>query len=173
MTLIAFFAIDFVGLKILMYPLFQRHIGEILRAEVQVAVAGSFYCLYVVGLMYFAVLPAVRAENLGLDSATARCSARRLRHLRVLEHGHAQGLGLADGCHRHAVGHGADRHERRDRLSRRARADVADRGPGRPAPRSCLAHIGSSTRSSTWITPFDWLTSEMVIVALLPDLSPM
>lgn len=65
-TLIAFFAIDFVGLKILMYPLFQRHIGEILRAEVQVAVAGSFYCLYVVGLMYFAVLPAVRAENLGL-----------------------------------------------------------------------------------------------------------
>lgn len=65
-TLIVFLAIDAVGLKYLLYPLFSRHIGDLLRTDMLFGVAAGFYLVYVAGVMYFAVLPAVRAETLGL-----------------------------------------------------------------------------------------------------------
>lgn len=65
-TLLAFFAIDAVGLKLLLYPLFSRHVGPILRSRMRLVVAAGFYLVYVVGVIYFAVLPGVMAESLGL-----------------------------------------------------------------------------------------------------------
>jgi uncharacterized membrane protein len=65
-TLFAFLAIDFVGIRFMILPLFQRHVADLLRAEPLFAVAGGFYLLYVVGVMYFAVLPAVREQNVGV-----------------------------------------------------------------------------------------------------------
>jgi uncharacterized membrane protein len=65
-SFVVFLAIDFVGLKFLLYPLFARHIGELLRPDPLLGVAAGFYALYVAGVLYFAVLPAHRAESLGL-----------------------------------------------------------------------------------------------------------
>jgi uncharacterized membrane protein len=65
-TLVAFLAIDAVGIKFMIYPLFARHVPELLRADMLLGVAAGFYLVYVAGLLYFAVLPAVRAESLGL-----------------------------------------------------------------------------------------------------------
>jgi uncharacterized membrane protein len=65
-TLVVFLAIDAIGLKFLLYPLFSRHIGDLLRPDMRFGVAAGFYLFYVGGLLYFAVLPAARAESLGL-----------------------------------------------------------------------------------------------------------
>ncbi len=61
--LIAFFVIDAIALKFMMYPLFQRHIPDLLRDEVQLSVAAGFYAVYVIGVIYFAVMPALQAER--------------------------------------------------------------------------------------------------------------
>jgi uncharacterized membrane protein len=66
LTLAAFLAIDAVALRYLLYPLFSRHVGELLREDMRLGVAAGFYVVYVAGLMYFAVLPGLRAESLGL-----------------------------------------------------------------------------------------------------------
>lgn len=61
--LIAFFVIDAIALKFLMYPLFQRNIPDLLRDDVQMSVAAGFYAFYVIGVIYFAVMPALQAER--------------------------------------------------------------------------------------------------------------
>lgn len=65
-TLVVFLAIDAIGLKFLLYPLFSKHVGDLLRPDMRLGVAAGFYLVYVAGLIYFAVLPAARAESLGL-----------------------------------------------------------------------------------------------------------
>jgi uncharacterized membrane protein len=65
-TLAAFLAIDAIALKFVMYPLFQRHVGALLADDMRLGVAAGFYVFYVAGLMYFAVMPALRAESMAL-----------------------------------------------------------------------------------------------------------
>ncbi len=65
-TLLAFLAIDAVMLYFVMYPLFLRHVGPLLAEDMRLAVAAVFYLFYVVGVLYFAVMPGLRAESLGL-----------------------------------------------------------------------------------------------------------
>jgi uncharacterized membrane protein len=65
-TLVAFLAIDAVALKFMMYPLFSRHVGDLLREQMQLGVAAGFYLFYVAGVLYFAVMPGLKAESLGL-----------------------------------------------------------------------------------------------------------
>lgn len=65
-AVLVFLAIDAIGLKFMIYPLFSRHVGDLLRPDMQLGVAAGFYLFYVAGLMYFAILPAVRAESLAL-----------------------------------------------------------------------------------------------------------
>lgn len=65
-AVLVFLAIDAIGLKVMIYPLFSRHVGDLLRPDMKLGVAAGFYLFYVAGLMYFAVLPAVRAESLAL-----------------------------------------------------------------------------------------------------------
>jgi uncharacterized membrane protein len=62
-AVLVFLAIDAIGLKFMIYPLFSRHVGDLLRSDMQLGVAAGFYLFYVAGLMYFAILPAVRAES--------------------------------------------------------------------------------------------------------------
>lgn len=64
-ALVAFFVIDAIALKYLLYPLFSRHIGGLLRDEPFVAVAAGFYVFYVAGVLYFASLPALNGGGLG------------------------------------------------------------------------------------------------------------
>jgi uncharacterized membrane protein len=65
-TLVAFLVIDAIALKFMMYPLFSRYVGDLLRADMQLGVAAGFYLFYVAGVMYFAVMPGLKAESLGL-----------------------------------------------------------------------------------------------------------
>lgn len=59
-SLVAFLAIDAVWLTNVMRPLFERHVADLLRENIQLGAAVAFYLLYVVGILYFCTLPALR-----------------------------------------------------------------------------------------------------------------
>jgi len=62
-TLIPFLIIDIVALRTVMLPLFERHVGALLADDTKLGVALGFYMFYVAGIIYFAILPGVRAEQ--------------------------------------------------------------------------------------------------------------
>ncbi|MEM7710529.1 MAG: DUF2177 family protein [Pseudomonadota bacterium] len=65
-TSAAFFLIvDAIMLNAVMKPLFERHIGDILRSPIHVAPAAIFYLFYVAGLLYLVSWPALRAGSVG------------------------------------------------------------------------------------------------------------
>ncbi len=57
--LVSFLAIDAVWLKLVMKPLFDRHVGLLLAERLRLGVAAGFYLFYVAGIAYFAVAPAL------------------------------------------------------------------------------------------------------------------
>jgi len=64
LTAVAFFAIDFVWLTRIAAGFYERHIGQLLRAEPVVTAAVGFYALYLAGIVVFAVLPGLEAGSL-------------------------------------------------------------------------------------------------------------
>ncbi len=62
-TLIPFLIIDIIMLRAVMLPLFERNIGALLAEETKIGVALVFYLFYVAGIIYFAILPGVRADQ--------------------------------------------------------------------------------------------------------------
>ncbi len=64
-ALAAFLVIDAIALKLFMFPLFSRHVGELFRDNMQMGVALGFYVFYVAGILYFAVLPGLAEQSLG------------------------------------------------------------------------------------------------------------
>jgi len=63
-TVIVFFTIDFIWLGFLAKDFYQNQIGFLLKSQFNVAVAVVFYLIYVIGIVYFAVHPALQAESL-------------------------------------------------------------------------------------------------------------
>ena len=63
-TMIVFFAIDFVWLTSAAKSFYQAQIGPILLDEFKAGVAVAFYSVYIVGILIFAVKPALDANNL-------------------------------------------------------------------------------------------------------------
>lgn len=63
-ALLAFLLIDAIMLKLVIYPLFARNVGELLRADMRLGVAFGFYVFYVAGLVYLAVLPGLEQASL-------------------------------------------------------------------------------------------------------------
>jgi uncharacterized membrane protein len=59
-TLIVFLGVDAVWLKAVMKPLFDRHIGDMMAEELRLGVAAGFYVFYIMGILYFATIPALR-----------------------------------------------------------------------------------------------------------------
>jgi len=59
-TAVVFAAMDFVWLSLAANRLYKPEIGEIMAGKVQMAPAVVFYLLYVFGLIFFAVAPALR-----------------------------------------------------------------------------------------------------------------
>lgn len=59
-SLAAFLVIDAIWLTLVMKPLFDRHIGHMLRDQIALAPAAGFYLLYVVGVLYFCTAPALK-----------------------------------------------------------------------------------------------------------------
>lgn len=63
-TALVFFALDYVWLTRIAIGFYREHIGALLLATPNFAPAGIFYLFYVIGLVYFAVMPAVSAGSL-------------------------------------------------------------------------------------------------------------
>lgn len=63
-TAVVFFALDYLWLTRIAIGFYREHIGALLLATPNFAAAGIFYLFYVVGLVYFAVMPAVSAGSI-------------------------------------------------------------------------------------------------------------
>jgi len=59
LTAVVFFAIDIIWLGFIGKNLYQKHLGSLLKADVNWIAGGVFYLLYIVGILIFAVYPAV------------------------------------------------------------------------------------------------------------------
>lgn len=59
-TLVVFLAVDVVGIRTLIRPIFERHIGELLADPFRLGPAAAFYSFYIVGVLYFVSIPALR-----------------------------------------------------------------------------------------------------------------
>lgn len=62
-TAVIFFAADAVGLKLLIKPVFERHIAHLFADPFRILPAVIFYFGYVVGILWFVSLPALRAGD--------------------------------------------------------------------------------------------------------------
>jgi len=58
-TLVAFLAIDMIWIAGVVRPMYNQHLGALLRANPQLGAALVFYLTYAAGIVYFAVLPAL------------------------------------------------------------------------------------------------------------------
>jgi uncharacterized membrane protein len=59
-TLVIFLAVDVVGIKTIIRPIFERHIGDLLADPFRLGPAAAFYAFYIVGVLYFVSVPALR-----------------------------------------------------------------------------------------------------------------
>jgi uncharacterized membrane protein len=62
-TAIVFFAADVIGLRLLIKPIFDRHIGHLFADPFRVIPAVIFYLGYVAGVLWFVSIPALRAND--------------------------------------------------------------------------------------------------------------
>lgn len=60
-TAAAFLLTDIVGIKMLIRPVFERHVGPLLAEPLRLGPAALFYLAYVAGLLLFVSLPALKA----------------------------------------------------------------------------------------------------------------
>ena len=63
---LAFLVIDAIWLATVMRPIFERHIGPLLRENILWAPAAGFYLVYIVGIIYFATLPGLKSGGIPL-----------------------------------------------------------------------------------------------------------
>jgi uncharacterized membrane protein len=64
LTVVVFFGIDLVWLSVVANNFYQKHLGFLLSPKPNLVAAMSFYLLYIVGIVYFAILPGLEAESL-------------------------------------------------------------------------------------------------------------
>lgn len=60
---IVFCLMDFVWLTIVAKNFYQSRMGFLMLDEIKFSAAAAFYLLYLVGLLVFAIMPALRAQN--------------------------------------------------------------------------------------------------------------
>ncbi|MCX6560430.1 MAG: DUF2177 family protein [Candidatus Aminicenantes bacterium] len=65
LTVPVFFAVDMVWLGLIAKPFYAKHIGHLMAAKVRWTPALIFYFLYIAGIIFFAVLPALERGGLG------------------------------------------------------------------------------------------------------------
>ena len=65
LTVPIFFAIDIIWLGFVAKKFYRNNLGFILSPDVNWLAAISFYLLYVVGILFFAVVPALEKDLLG------------------------------------------------------------------------------------------------------------
>ena len=57
---VVFLILDALMLSLVMKPLFERHVGDMLLSPIHMAPAVAFYLLYVAGVVWMVSLPALR-----------------------------------------------------------------------------------------------------------------
>jgi uncharacterized membrane protein len=62
-TLVVFFAIDLVWLGVVARNFYRQHLGHLLSADVNWGAALLFYALYIGGIVFFAIKPALEAGS--------------------------------------------------------------------------------------------------------------
>lgn len=62
-ALAVFLAVDIVWISTMMRSIYERNVGGLLLESPRLAAAAGFYALYVAGILYFAVLPALGSES--------------------------------------------------------------------------------------------------------------
>lgn len=62
-TTVIFFIVDYVGLRFLIKPVFERHVAHLFADPFRVVPAVLFYLGYIVGVLWFVSLPALRADD--------------------------------------------------------------------------------------------------------------
>lgn len=62
-TALVFFIIDAIGLRLLIKPVFERHVAHLFADPFRVGPAAVFYLGYVAGLLWFVSVPALQAAN--------------------------------------------------------------------------------------------------------------
>lgn len=63
-TLAAFLVIDFLWLGVAAKRFYAAQLGPLLRAHFNLPAVGAFYLVYVAGIVYFAVMPALAEGSL-------------------------------------------------------------------------------------------------------------
>ncbi|HAE43831.1 MAG TPA: DUF2177 domain-containing protein [Clostridiales bacterium] len=63
-TLIVFFIVDLIWLGLIAKNIYSNNIGHLMSEKVNWLAAGLFYVFYILGLVYFAVHPALQGEGL-------------------------------------------------------------------------------------------------------------
>ncbi|WP_179380886.1 DUF2177 family protein [Jannaschia marina] len=63
-TLIVFAVLDAIMLSNVMKPLFEKHLGDLLRSPINFGPAAVFYLFYIGGILYLVSLPALRDGSL-------------------------------------------------------------------------------------------------------------
>ena len=64
LTTIVFFAVDMTWLGFIAKDLYKKYLGSFLSDKVNWPAAIIFYLLFIVGIFYFAILPAVEKNSL-------------------------------------------------------------------------------------------------------------
>ena len=62
-TALIFLVIDLIGLRFLVKPVFERHVGHLFADPLRLVPAALFYLGYVAGLLWFVSWPALRAGD--------------------------------------------------------------------------------------------------------------
>jgi len=62
-TAAIFFVVDAIGLRLLIKPVFERHVGHLFADPFRVVPAALFYLGYIVGLLWFVSVPALQAGD--------------------------------------------------------------------------------------------------------------
>lgn len=60
-TAVAFLGLDVLGIRFLIRPVFDRHVGDLLADPLRMGPAALFYLFYVAGVLWFVSLPALKA----------------------------------------------------------------------------------------------------------------
>ncbi len=63
-VLIVFFVIDLVWLGVIAKNLYARYLGDMLAPNVNWVAAISFYVLFIIGMMFFVILPAIEKQSI-------------------------------------------------------------------------------------------------------------
>ena len=71
LTIPIFFIIDILWLGVFAKGFYRRNLGAILSPDVNWAAAVTFYLIYIAGILFFAVRPAVANSSLGQDVSEA------------------------------------------------------------------------------------------------------